>query len=96
MASPRAAKRARSENERKGVLVLDFGSQYTQLITRRVREIGVYSVLVPGDVTKPTKISRFAHCCSKLLVGSCYALVASSLAPISIRHVFRFVTTNGL
>ena len=52
MASPRAAKRARSENERKGVLVLDFGSQYTQLITRRVREIGVYSVLVPGDVTK--------------------------------------------
>ncbi len=27
-------------NER--LLILDFGSQYTQLIARRVREIGVY------------------------------------------------------
>jgi hypothetical protein len=32
-------------------LVLDYGSQYTQLIARRVRENGVYSMLVPGDVT---------------------------------------------
>ena len=31
------------------VVVLDYGSQYTQLITRRVRELGVYSVLLPGD-----------------------------------------------
>ena len=31
------------------VLVMDYGSQYTQLITRRVRELGVYSVLIPGD-----------------------------------------------
>ena len=30
------------------VVVLDYGSQYTQLITRRVRELGVYSVLLPG------------------------------------------------
>uniref|UniRef100_A0A061S0U0 GMP synthase [glutamine-hydrolyzing] n=1 Tax=Tetraselmis sp. GSL018 TaxID=582737 RepID=A0A061S0U0_9CHLO len=30
-------------------LVLDFGSQYTQLITRRVRELGVASKLITGD-----------------------------------------------
>ena len=32
-------------------LVLDYGSQYTQLIARRVRENGVLSMLMPGDVT---------------------------------------------
>jgi hypothetical protein len=32
-------------------LVLDYGSQYTQLIARRIRENGVYSMLLPGDVT---------------------------------------------
>ena len=35
----------------KNLLVLDFGSQYTQLIARRVREIGVHSILLPGDAS---------------------------------------------
>ena len=32
------------------VLILDFGSQFTQLIARRVRESGVYCEIVPADV----------------------------------------------
>ena len=33
------------------ILILDFGSQYTQLIARRVREIGVYCELHPCDMS---------------------------------------------
>ncbi|KAF8070969.1 guaA [Scenedesmus sp. PABB004] len=33
------------------VLVLDYGSQYTQLICRRIREIGVFSMMFPGDAS---------------------------------------------
>ncbi|MAI79489.1 MAG: glutamine-hydrolyzing GMP synthase [Deltaproteobacteria bacterium] len=32
------------------VLILDFGSQYTQLIARRVRELEVYCEIHPGDL----------------------------------------------
>lgn len=40
------------------ILILDFGSQYTQLIARRVREIGVYCELHPFDID-PDAIKAF-------------------------------------
>jgi len=41
------------------ILILDFGSQYTQLIARRVRECGVYSEIHPWDMNE-TALSQFA------------------------------------
>jgi GMP synthase (glutamine-hydrolysing) len=38
-------------SEHSTVLVLNYGSQYTQLITRRIRELGVYSKILPGNAT---------------------------------------------
>jgi hypothetical protein len=51
-----AAKRQKTEgtslhDDHQCVLVLDYGSQYTQLICRRIREIGVFSMMFPGDAS---------------------------------------------
>jgi GMP synthase (glutamine-hydrolysing) len=40
------------------VVLLDYGSQYTQLITRRVRELGVYALVLPAH-TSVSKIESY-------------------------------------
>ena len=42
------------------IIVLDFGSQYNQLITRRIREFGVFSELLHNEYCQIPFFSHFA------------------------------------
>jgi GMP synthase (glutamine-hydrolysing) len=39
------------------IVVLDFGSQYNQLIVRRIREAGVYAIMLPFDTSYETLVA---------------------------------------
>ena len=67
------------------VLVLDFGSQYTQLIARRVREQRVYSVVHPFDY--PIARIRELAPTAIILSGGPQSVYGES-APICSREVF--------
>ena len=39
-------------NDKEKVLIIDFGSQVTKLIARRIRELGVYSDIITPEELK--------------------------------------------
>ena len=50
------------------IFILDFGSQYTQLIARRIREAGVFSEILPHTISF-NKLSRIEIENNKLIIN---------------------------
>lgn len=67
------------------ILILDFGSQYTQLIARRVREIGVYCELWAWDVTEQ-QIRAFAP--NGIILSGGPESVTEANSPRAPKYVF--------
>ncbi|MCL2265021.1 MAG: glutamine-hydrolyzing GMP synthase [Treponema sp.] len=62
------------------ILVLDFGSQTTQLIARRIRDLGVYTEIIPGDTQLTDGIIN-ADVKGIILSGSPESVNGSGAAP---------------
>ncbi len=67
------------------ILILDFGSQVTQLIARRVRESGVYSEIMPFNAD-PARIEAFGA--SGIILSGGPASVADEGSPRAPNYVF--------
>jgi GMP synthase (glutamine-hydrolysing) len=67
------------------ILILDFGSQVTQLIARRVRESGVYCEILPFN-TAPERIRDFGA--RAIILSGGPASVTGAETPRAPREVF--------
>jgi len=74
------------------ILILDFGSQTTQLIARRVRDLGVYTEIVPGDAELTDSIVG-ADVKGIILSGSPESVNGEGAAPD--KKVYNFTRPDG-
>src|SRR5579862_94558 len=74
------------------ILVLDFGSQYTQLIARAVREANVYCEIIPYH----KKIEFDSSIKGVILSGSPFSVNDNEAPETDIREINRHVTVIGI
>ncbi len=75
-----------SDIQSQKILILDFGSQYTQLIARRIREIGVFSEIRPWDISE--KDIRDFNANGIILSGGPESVTEGEAAPSAPECVF--------
>ena len=68
------------------IAILDFGSQYTHLIARRVRECGVYSEIVPYSISAKALEGRRP---SGIILSGGPASVTTNKSPACDRAIFK-------
>ncbi|MDE3057481.1 MAG: glutamine-hydrolyzing GMP synthase [Bacteroidota bacterium] len=71
--------------QQENILILDFGSQYTQLIARRVRELHVYCEIHPFNISIE-KVGEFSP--KGIILSGGPSSVYASGAPISDKKIF--------
>lgn len=77
-----------------GIVILDFGSQYTQLIARRCRELGLYSELMKFDIPLDEILKRKPN--AIILSGGPFS-VDEPGAPIrNVRELLRVAPVLGI
>lgn len=74
------------------VLIIDFGSQYTQLIARRVRELNIYCEIYSFD-NFPKNILEFS---AVILSGSPFSVHSKSAPKIDITKIKRNLPILGI
>ncbi|MEM7198163.1 MAG: glutamine-hydrolyzing GMP synthase, partial [Pseudomonadota bacterium] len=61
------------------IIIIDFGSQFIQLIARRVREVGVYSHIIPYDSFSQADLEKYQP--QGIILSGGPASVGSDFAP---------------
>ena len=74
------------------ILILDYGSQVTQLIARRVREAGVYSEVHPGDVDDAFIRDQMAQGLKGIILSGSHA---SAYEAVSYTHLDVYKRQGG-
>ena len=74
------------------VVILDFGSQYTQLIARRVRELSVYCEILPYN----TVISSDESIQAIILSGSPFSVNGEDRLDVDLEHLIGIAPVLGI
>lgn len=71
--------------DRDGIAILDFGSQYTHLIARRIREWGVYSEIVSYDIDASRLLDKRVK---GIILSGGPASVMARKSPVCDKNIF--------
>ena len=74
------------------VLILDFGSQYTQLIARRVRELSIYCEIFPYN-NPPKEYNNYK---AVILSGSPYSVRNNNAPQIDLSNIKSKIPLLGI
>ena len=73
------------------IAIIDYGSQYTQLIARRVRELNVYSIILPYNF-QPAVLNKYTI--KGIILSGGPSSVYDNKSPKLNRDIFPFVANT--